>query len=248
MDKGILRHLGLSDNEIDIYIALIKAGPSPVSVIAEKTGMYRPYVYDTLDRLLEKGLASFVIQDKKKFYSATRPEKLLDYLNEKKKEVESIMPDLISFADQHKEEPSVSLIKGNEVVTTVLKTVYSELKKHGGENLLMGADDSLYLEHSPVYMKKFISLLEKSKFHERIISGDETTVFVGSKISKYRFLSKEFFNPTATHIAGNTVCIIVWSSPLIGILIESRDVADAYRKYFNLLWKIAKKKKWKKTD
>ncbi len=60
-------------------------------------------------------------------------------------------------------------------------------------------------------------------------------------------MGREFFNPTATHIAGNTICIIIWSAPIIGIIIENREVADAYRKYFNLLWKIAEKRPWKRN-
>lgn len=243
MNKSVLKNLGLSENETSIYLILLKTGSAPVSKIAEKAGMYRPYVYDTLNRLLEKSLVSFVVEDKKKFFSASHPEKLLDLLNEKKSDLEEVLPYLISLTEKNKDEPNVKLIRGKEVVVTIQKIVFSELEKRGGENLVMGVDDSKYLEYAPIYLKKFISLLERNKFKERVISSEDSKVYVGGKTSEYRFVPKQFFNPTATHIVGNLVCIIIWSVPLLGIIIESKDVADSYRKNFNILWKTAKKKK-----
>jgi hypothetical protein len=95
-------------------------------------------------------------------------------------------------------------------------------------------------------MKKFISLIEKNNFRERILAREGDIFFVGGKTSEYKFIPREFFNPTATHIAGNMVAIIIWTTPPTGIIIESSEVADSYRKYFNLLWKIAKIRKWRK--
>src|SRR3989338_5059416 len=247
MDLKALEHIGLSKNETELYSILLRSGPSSASAISEKSGMYRPYVYDTLERLLEKGLVNFVVESKKKIYSASRPEKILELIEERKQEIESLLPELSALADAKQAQTNISVIRGKEVVGTVIKTALEKLRKYGGEELILGVDDALYVKHAPVQIKKYIAAIEKEKLHERVISSEEMKAFVGGKTSHYMFLSKEFFNPTAIHIAGNCVCMIMWTEPLIGIIIESPDAADAYRKYFNLLWKIAKPKKWKRN-
>ena len=55
-----------------------------------------------------------------------------------------------------------------------------------------------------------------------------------------RFLSKEFDNPAPAMIYGDEVAITVWSETPIVTLIRSKEVANRYKSYFNLLWKMAK--------
>jgi hypothetical protein len=43
-------------------------------------------------------------------------------------------------------------------------------------------------------------------------------------------------------IYGNKVAIFDWTEPITTIIIEKKGIADSYRKYFNLLWKIASPK------
>ena len=47
--------------------------------------------------------------------------------------------------------------------------------------------------------------------------------------------------PTAISIADTKVAIVLWSveNPL-GVIIENEEITKDFRKYFNLLWKIAK--------
>ena len=74
MDKKILQEVGLSQKEIEIYLTLLRAENLTASKIAEKTGIYRPNVYDNLESLIEKGLVSFVISDRVKHFRAEKPE------------------------------------------------------------------------------------------------------------------------------------------------------------------------------
>jgi len=65
--------------------------------------------------------------------------------------------------------------------------------------------------------------------------------FVKEFIGEVRFLPKEFVSPSTTMIYGNNIAIIIWRENPIGILINSAEVAETYRYYFQLLWKISKK-------
>ena len=72
---------------------------------------------------------------------------------------------------------------------------------------------------------------------------DETVRPLGKDIvsrSKVRFLSKEFAQFQETVIVGNRVAINVFTQNAYSFLINDPKVAEGYKKYFELLWKIAK--------
>ena len=45
MDTGALSRIGLTENEIKIYINLLKLGSSTAYEIGKQTGIYRVHVY-----------------------------------------------------------------------------------------------------------------------------------------------------------------------------------------------------------
>jgi sugar-specific transcriptional regulator TrmB len=58
----------------------------------------------------------------------------------------------------------------------------------------------------------------------------------------YRFLPKDMEpNPNVVWIFGDCVANILWLAEPVAFLVEDKNVANAYRGYFELLWKIAGK-------
>ena len=59
--------------------------------------------------------------------------------------------------------------------------------------------------------------------------------------SQYKKISKKFFNENPVQIYGDNVQIIIWGNPNYLIIIRNKNVADSYKKQFELMWSIAKK-------
>jgi len=59
--------------------------------------------------------------------------------------------------------------------------------------------------------------------------------------SKYKKVPKKYYNPNPTQIYNDNVQIIIWGNPDYLIIIRNKNVADSYRKQFELMWKISKK-------
>ena len=96
-----LLKVGLTDGESKVYLALSEIGSSTVGPIVKKSGVAYSNIYDILNRLIEKGIVSFVIKSKTKYFQAATPKNLLIYLENKEKEINSqreelkkILPDL----------------------------------------------------------------------------------------------------------------------------------------------------------
>ena len=127
MDLTILEQLGLTKAEKETYLVLLKSGPQIASKVAEQLQIQRPNVYDALDRLIDKGLANYVIKSGKKHFQATSPEKLKDYvdglkkdLEEKETKVTSLISQLKKLAPLQKSKISVETYEGKEGMRTVL--------------------------------------------------------------------------------------------------------------------------------
>ena len=59
--------------------------------------------------------------------------------------------------------------------------------------------------------------------------------------AEIRYLAKNYATPAATNIYGDKVAIINWTEDPLAILINNKEIADSYRKYFEILWKNAKR-------
>lgn len=243
MDKEILKEFGLTNNETEVYITLLQTGSISVNSIAEKSGLHRQAVYDALDRLLEKGFVNFVIKNNKKHFQAIHPEKIREYLKEKEEKLKSILPDLIKLTQIPKEDTFVEVFKGNSIVRMVYKDIINELQKRRGEVLLSGAEEKKFIEEDKIALEQHIKKLQKIKCRERILVKEGDVNFLEGSQTSYRWISKGSFNPTPIYVYSDKLTIIIWGNPNYAVMIKNKNLADSYRKQFNLLWKISKQVK-----
>ena len=98
MYEDQLKELGLTDNEVRIYLLLLKQGMMNPSGISQKLGLHRGYIYDALERMQEKEVVNSVLKDNKKQFQATSPESLVELLRFKLENLQKIVPELMKIA------------------------------------------------------------------------------------------------------------------------------------------------------
>jgi sugar-specific transcriptional regulator TrmB len=238
MKIELLENLGLTKSEIKVYLSLLELNSASVSEIAEKSGMYRKNVYDALNRLLKKGLVSFAKIETKLVFNANDPERLLDFVEIRKKEIQSILPQLKKIYKAPPIADDVRIFKGKEG----LKTIFQDIIKAKTEYDKFGSGEK-FKEFLPFYYGQYQKEKAKNKIKCRAIysENERNEGFVKDFIGDVRFLSKEFVDPSTTFIYTDKIAIIIWKENPIGILIHSKEVAESYRYYFESLWNNAKK-------
>jgi sugar-specific transcriptional regulator TrmB len=250
MNLEALRSIGLTENEIKIYLDLLKSGSSTAYEIGKRTGIYRVHVYDKLEQLMNKGLATHIYRGAKKHFQATSPSKIKQYIEDKKKELElqeeavdNLLPELEKIFNLPKEDTFVEVFKGKEGLKYFLKDIIKTEK----EVLVTGIDDQKYEEILPIFMKQYFRDLKNKNIKERVITIKKKKVFLFSKklapTTEYKFLEAKQFNPTNTFIYGNKVVIVTWGSPVTAVMLKNNEIAETYRNTFEHLWKIAEVQK-----
>lgn len=236
--ENVLAEIGLSEGEIKVFLALLKLGSVPVSKIKEETNLHRTTIYDFLEKLLNKSLVNYVIKNNVKYYKATHPNKLLEFVKEKEDNIQSILPNLIKISEFKKEKLRVEVYKGVEG----FKTVLNDCLKVGKELVAFGVEEIKFEQNfSSHIMKQYIRKEKEKGIKERLIASENTKFIYKTLTASYRFIQDAYFNPTPTMVYGDRVVITIWN-PLTNIRIENKELADAYRKHFEILWKLAKKK------
>ena len=88
MDAVDLERIGLNRNEAKVYLALIIRGQATASELVKAIGVHRNIVYDNLEKLIEKGLVSFIVDGAKRKFIAQDPAAIIDYLQSKKLQID----------------------------------------------------------------------------------------------------------------------------------------------------------------
>jgi len=239
MELELLEGAGLTLSEAKVYLTILELGSALAGEITAKCGIHRRSVYDTINRLIEKGLVSYIKTNNRNYFEAAKPERLLGILEEKENNIQRILPELKLMHDMAKEKKETVFFKGKQG----LKTVFDDQIKEGKEILLWGASTAApdVLKH---YFPNFDRERVKRKIKAKIIfdDGARNVEYVKKiPLAEIKYLPKEYKSPACTNIYGDKVSIVLWSQDPMAIVINQKEIADGYRKYFELMWKIAKK-------
>lgn len=233
MEAEALKRIGLSESEIKVYLSLLKLGKANVTIIAEESGIHRTNIYSILDKLKDMGLVSYFQEDNRMIFKATDPQNLLNYIKESEEAISGLIPDFKKIQESVKEKINVEVFKGEKGMKAAFKDILREKKEVVG----FGMTGQLR-KYLPVFALQWLRDIKLYKIKNRYIYAESTEI--KHKDFEVKILPKEFITPVATQIYGDKVLISIWEPTLIAIMIKSKEVAENYRKYFILLWKVAK--------
>jgi len=230
-------------------LTLLKLGNTTSGDIIKESAVSRSKVYDVLERLKQRGLATEVTKENVRYFEATDPRRIIDYLNLKKNDIEErikksrkIVQDLNKLKSSRLEKQEARVYVGVEGLRTVYNEILDELGK-GDEYLAFGiGEKEIQDEKASLFIKKFHMKRAEKKIGARIIMHPDTrkemAEFSKLKYYKYKFTKVKF--PTNIAIWKDRVLTLVWGEKPIAFVINSKQVADKYREYFEYLWKSVK--------
>jgi len=235
MDFDITQ-VGMTKNEGKVYLALLELGPSLAGQISRKTGLHRRNIYDITERLIQKGVVGYIVKNNRKLFEAASPDRLKEILDEKQQSLDEILPKLNELYEQTKEKQETNFFKGSEGLKTIFQ---DQLTNEVKEVLILGASNSAF-EILPFYFKWYDEDRKKIKIKVKIIANK--TFDKKPPLSEVRYLLEKYSNPLAINIWGDKVAIILWKKPPLAIVIKNKEIAESYKKYFELIWRASSPK------
>ncbi|RLG13857.1 MAG: hypothetical protein DRN66_03370 [Candidatus Nanohalarchaeota archaeon] len=238
MDLKFLEEFGLTNKEACVYVALLGKNTKTISQIMEKTKITRRGCHNIIKKLINLGIVNYVTKNDEKQYCAINPKALINILEEKKKNLESIMPEL-SWRYKHKKEEEniiINIYDDKQGIKNILRHQLT-IKK----TLYVYSNKAEIFDFLKYYMPQHLMKRRKEKIKGKIILNEE----IKGKSPDYpeedkvKYLPKTFCSPLIFVVYGDYVHLIILSKPMI-IFIKSKEISESYKKYFNFMWKMAK--------
>ena len=242
-----LEKIGLSKSEATLYLALLKLGSSEVKSLVEESGFYKSNVYDSLERLYEKGIISKVVQKNKRVYQIQKPDSLTDYIIKKKFDLEEQEKIARKLAKNISSMKKQNYFKETAIVLSGLsgvKQIYSEIIENKLDYLGFGSPKiaseiigDYYWENLHLKQKEF-GIRAKMIFHKSLRNWKK---LIPNELIELRFFDEKFEPLTETTIYGSKVAFVIWTEKPIVTIINNEYIAKSYRQIFDLLWKQARR-------
>lgn len=247
MSLDLLRKVGLSDGEITVYNVLLELGNSPVNRIHEHTGIERRNIYDILNKLIERGLVTYIRENKRRYFRVTHPDNIIEYveaqendLGRLKKDLNKELPEWVQKFDITKPSVDAQLFRGPEG----MKASWNDML-NAPEILWLGSGGYI-----PRSMPDFFRIWNRKRIEGKVkirhLYRDDFKhkVIPQGKFCTVKILPKSFNgSPAAFCIWGDKVGNFMLGDQMFAFVFESKELADNYRTYFEHLWQTVKPKR-----
>lgn len=240
-----LQKLGLAQNEAKIYETLLKMGQSGVSKIAGSANINRRNVYDSIERLLEKGIVLAVVQGRDTEYEAVDPKKLQDIIFEQEQSLKSIMPQMVDLFKAEPRNHEVAVYKGLEGFKLYLRDVL----RTGEDFYAIGGKGQMMSPLIADFSRSFIRDMNKKKLKMNVLFDYSVKLNVPDVLLMFkdesRVLPEEFSSNSTIDVFGDKVVITSWmlnhqvNDDVSFTVIKNQQLADSFRIWWKALWAIS---------
>lgn len=250
-----LKNIGLNEKEAKVYLALLQLGKTTAYAVSMRSGLKKPTTYVILEQLVKKGFAFQIPRSRKHLFFAESPDKCFALAKEKLMLAQESLPELMAVKKGEAEKVNVSYFEGLGGVKEIYQKLIDRMKNKPEESReLVGF--YAHTRDTPEELKKYwIELSEELKRNDVLRRGltpkDESLEWYFENAKKYSFdllgLPVDKYNSNVSFEIYDKYVQIISHRHLQGTLIENRDVADALRQIFEIMWNVYKNKNEEKN-
>ena len=241
-----LSQLGLSNRQTDLYLTLLKLGPSSIRDIATGAGINRGTTYEELKKLRSMSLVTYFPRGKRRFFCAESPDVLLRLAQEKLEQTSQavdrlefeILPDLQQLVPESS-HTNVFHYEGDDGIEYVLRDILQTVD---------ALEHKQYRVYSSRQIRKYLYRPFPAFTRTRVSKGIHVNVIaIGeggeeAPLANRKWIPTEEINNPASYVAiYGSKCAMI--SLLEGdyptaVLLDSVAIATALSVSFDTLWHL----------
>lgn len=250
MDIQLLEDIGLTNTQAIVYQALVQNGGGTAPLVAKLANESRSNTYKILDRLCEIGLATKDESGAKVHYFPTSPVALEQLLQKQSAAVElrerklrAAMPTLLDFYSKQTERPSIRYYQGVSglramyVDQTKSKTPVYFIRSDRGMRMFGPGEAHRLRNLFPANTITRYGIIQDIEAPD-ITPEDRMPVAESDKIMMLNrtWITTDDYNEPVEWVSyDNKLSIISFGKEIIGVTIESTQIARAFQKIYTLL-------------
>jgi len=193
-------------------------------------------------------MISYTIEKGKRTYQCTHPEKILEEIKNKEKnlmELKDSIPQVTELFNSSKAEIRAEVFRGNDSIKALLDESlnYKEQYWIGGNSELENTQLKTWFKHWMTRRTEKKIWLYDLLDYGTYLEGLEPNKLQKHKKNYYKRyeLPKNLSSPMVIFIFGDKVAQILWRDQPFAFVLESKQIRESFMKYFNYFWKFDKK-------
>lgn len=235
----VFEGLGLKEEEVKIYLALLDLGPITVGQLAKEIGTPRPSLYGYLDRLHEMGLVSEDDSGTVKLFYAESIDRLnilymkkMSDLRSRQKLLQTILPELQGQSAKHYIKPRLEHFEGQDAFLSIC----DRMLNHGITKVR-----SFGLIPTEPFFKAFDEKRAAAEIvWESLIFLPQIFDLSGSvEKGELRSMDAESTGSMTYLLFDSAVISVSTKNQFKGYVIDHRESVELYKVKFELIWKNA---------
>ncbi len=243
-----LQDLGFSQNEAEVYLALLSKGPCNAGPVITETGFHRNVVYTALGHLKARKLVSERKIRGRAQFELTDPQHLAQEFSEKAATAEEVAKQLQHLAATPVRE--ITIHEGNKEYLALLTSLLQAMPK-GSTKYVLGTGGAAFMRETMVplwdaYHK--VARAQQLKIQMIGYHGQESSIDPWTRSEKMyhlRYLPAALENPAGVHIYPEigVVVNVLYSTatqPVVAIKMQNDRLVQGYMNFFTNMWKMAK--------
>jgi sugar-specific transcriptional regulator TrmB len=242
VDIELFKEIGFTEREIKVYFALTELGQSTAGPIAAKAKLSHTKVYETLERLINKGLITYTIISKTKHFQAGNPKEILNILDDRKQKMIAEIEELEIKSKFAKEKQETVIHEGHKALRALFNRITEELTKNDyyySFALKQDYKDST----APIFFTNIHRKLAEKKVKDKSIANEEVRkdiekAYIENKNIQFKFVKRS--TPLGIVLIKNKVIQLIWGELPTAIETTSKQMHEQYKKFFEELWEEAK--------
>jgi HTH-type transcriptional regulator, sugar sensing transcriptional regulator len=249
MDLSMIKDAGLTDAEAKVYLALLKHGSTTTGPLLFETKVANSIIYRILDSLISKGLASYIIKEKTKYFQAADPTKLIEYIDTRKNKLEesrdkiqSLLPQLMMM-NRNLSSTSVRVYEGFKGIQTAFCHYHDKLRS-GDELYSWGVYPEQEEKYHLLWQRDHVRR-GKEGINNKLLFNQGTDRKILKNRNSYKLCEARYM-PTAIKtkawfmVYQDVTLIALQCGKELSIEIINQEIADTFKAYFIDLWKASK--------
>ncbi|MBT6956652.1 hypothetical protein HN997_05205, partial [archaeon] len=176
------------------------------------------------------------------------PDKILEKFKEQKvneeEAIKKLIPELSKIQGLSDKKAKIEIFEGKEG----MKTVMSRILKDNPQEFFVYGSSGVGYKLLPFYLEHWHKQRIKQKMKMKVIynqsaeSKERVEEGPSLKLSEIKFFPAPHHSPSGTIIYGDKVLITLWNLEFpLAISIESKEITENYKDYFEVIWRVAKK-------
>lgn len=234
---SVLKDIGLDDEEIAAYTALLKSGESGATELAKDIGVKRTTIYPILEGMMEKGIVSSYKRGAKQYFVAIRPNKLVSVFERKVQSLTHLVPALEKILGSQGKAYGVRFIQTKREFEAFYNGVLEDYR--GKEYYIIG-NANAFINVDTDFILDFRKKRALRNIRTKLLLSHDSKSAVGqddpSLIREFKYLPASYEFKSTIDIYDDKILIIGPEVRALAVEIAIPPMVDVFRSVFEVLW------------